>query len=399
MASKENIAIVKATVPVLKEHGETITKVFYTNLFEEHPELKNVFNMTHQKKGSQQKVLANAVFQYAVHIDKLEMLGDAVETIAHKHSSLSISKEAYPIVGKHLLGAIKEVLGQAASPEILGAWAEAYDDLAAIFVAREEEIYVEQEHRYGGFRGQKKFEVVKRVDENALITSFYLKPMDGTVVPSFLPGQFVAVTVDIPNTSHRHTRNYSMSDIPDKEYLRISVKREEEGEPNGTVSNFLHNNFNEGSNMDVGMPSGNFCLNGDSSPVVFLAGGIGVTPLLSMCKAAVKTGREVVFLQSARNSYHLAFANELEPLINQGIVYKKIFDQPLETDVLGENFDYKGFLTSDILDNLKLNEKVDYYFCGPKAYLQHCYSLLKNKGVEEENLHFEFFGPTQDITE
>ena len=398
MASKETIAIIKATVPVLKEHGETITKVFYTNLFEEHPELKNVFNMTHQKKGSQQKVLANAVFQYAVHIDKLEMLGEAVETIAHKHSSLSISKEAYPIVGKHLLRAIKEVLGSAATPEIIDAWAEAYTDLAAIFVAREEEIYTEQEHRPGGFRGQKKFEVIKRVDENAFISSFYLKPIDGAKVPSFLPGQYVAVTVDIPNSSHRHTRNYSISDIYNKEYLRISVKREM-GDPKGTVSNFLHETLKKGSTIDLGMPSGNFVLNEASASVVFLAGGIGITPLLSMCKEAVRKDRDVSLLHSARNSEHIGFVNEITPLAKQGLRYKRIFDVPLDKDIMGQDYEYEGYLTPEILNDVIFDQKADYYLCGPEAYLKHCYSMLKREGVDDNNIHFEFFGPTQDITD
>lgn len=108
MASKKTIEIIKSTAPVLQEHGETITKAFYKLLFENHPELKDVFNMINQKKGVQQKVLATTIFKYACHIDKLEMMGDAVETIAQKHTSLSIPKEAYPIVGKYLLEGIKK---------------------------------------------------------------------------------------------------------------------------------------------------------------------------------------------------------------------------------------------------------------------------------------------------
>ena len=96
MASQKTMDIVKSTAPVLQVHGEKITEVFYNLLFQNHPELRDVFNMTHQKKGSQLKALANAVYQYAVHIDKLEMLGGAVESIAQKHTSLSVPKEAYP---------------------------------------------------------------------------------------------------------------------------------------------------------------------------------------------------------------------------------------------------------------------------------------------------------------
>ncbi len=225
MASKKTIEIVKSTAPVLEEHGESITKVFYGLLFKNHPELKDVFNMVNQKKGTQQKALANAVFQYAVHIDKLEMLGDTVETIAQKHTSLSIPKEAYPIVGENLLAAIKSVLGAAATPEIMAAWKEAYGDLAAIFVKREEEIYVSRENSMGGFRGTKEFIVIDKKEENNVITSFYLKRKDGVAVPKFIAGQYIALTIEIPNTNHKHTRNYSLSNANGKDYLRISVKK------------------------------------------------------------------------------------------------------------------------------------------------------------------------------
>ena len=126
MASQKTIEIVKSTAPVLKEHGVAITKVMYKHLFANHPEMRNHFNMTRQKKGDQPRALANAVFQYASHIDQLEKLGPAVEIIAQKHTSFSITKEQYPIVGQTLLNAIKEVLGNAVTFEIMDAWAEAY---------------------------------------------------------------------------------------------------------------------------------------------------------------------------------------------------------------------------------------------------------------------------------
>ena len=91
MASKKTIAIVKSTAPILQQHGESITKVFYELLFHKHPELKNIFNMVNQKKGTQQRALANAVFQYAVHIEQLEQLGEAVEKIAQKHVFFCVS--------------------------------------------------------------------------------------------------------------------------------------------------------------------------------------------------------------------------------------------------------------------------------------------------------------------
>src|SRR4051794_2785608 len=105
------IALVKATAPALRQHGVAITTTFYQNLFRDHPSLRNVFNLASQKDGSQPRALANAVLSYATYIDDLPRLQNAVERIAHKHASLSVSPDQYPLVGKYLLNAIATVLG------------------------------------------------------------------------------------------------------------------------------------------------------------------------------------------------------------------------------------------------------------------------------------------------
>ncbi len=64
---------IEASVPVLREHGTTITTAFYKNLFEDHPELTNLFNMGNQAQGQQQQSLAAAVFAYAANIDNPEV--------------------------------------------------------------------------------------------------------------------------------------------------------------------------------------------------------------------------------------------------------------------------------------------------------------------------------------
>src|SRR5690606_5910774 len=113
MLSDKSIAIVKATAPVVAANAETITKRFYSLMFAGNPEVKEFFNQAHQAAGAQPRALAGAICAYAANIDNLEALGPAVELIAQKHCSLMIKPEHYPIVGKHLLVAIKEVLGDA----------------------------------------------------------------------------------------------------------------------------------------------------------------------------------------------------------------------------------------------------------------------------------------------
>lgn len=393
MISQETIAIVKSTAPVLAEHGETITKVFYKRMFKNNPELKDIFNMTHQKKGTQPKALANAIFQYAQHIDKLEMLSGAVESIAHKHASLVVTPAMYPIVGENLLAAIGEVLGDAATPEIVGAWTEAYEALASILINREEEMYVDSAAQQGGFRGKKEFLVLKKVKESDVITSFYLKPKDGGAIPAFTPGQYISLTLEIPNTSHKHTRNYSLSDSNDKDYWRISVKRED-GDPDGIVSNYLHAHIEEGDTLWLGMPFGEFVLHQDEKPVVLLAGGVGITPLMSMYNYLAKeSDRQVTFVQCALNSSTHAFKEEIETNHRKDIASIVVYDQPLGTDV----YDYKGYLSLTILQNIPNIEASNVYFCGPKVFMGHCLSLLKQLNFKEEQIHYEFFGPTEDL--
>ncbi len=86
--SEKTIQTVKSTVPVLAEHGEAITTHFYKRMFENHPELKNIFNMTNQKAGRQPRALANAVYAAAQNIDNLEAILPTVDQIAEKTPEL-----------------------------------------------------------------------------------------------------------------------------------------------------------------------------------------------------------------------------------------------------------------------------------------------------------------------
>ncbi|MFD0962674.1 NO-inducible flavohemoprotein [Pseudofulvibacter geojedonensis] len=396
MATKKTIEIVKSTAPVLEKHGEDITKVFYRLLFKNQPELKSLFNMTHQKQGTQPKVLANAIFQYAVHIDKLEALGGAVESIAQKHTSLSITPEMYPIVGENLLKAIQEVLGEAATTDIMNAWAEAYSDLAAIFIKREEHIYSEREQKNGGFRNQKEFVITKKVAESNVITSFYLKPKDDSPTPEFIPGQYIALSLEIPNSPHKHTRNYSLSDAYNMDYLRISVKKEE-GNPKGIVSNYLHNHIKEGDSLNLGMPSGEFVLKNFNTPIVLIAGGVGITPLMSMYKSALHSHRKITFIQCALNSGTHAFKHEIAKNANSKTTRFTVYNNPLTTDKLGDNYDFNGYLSTEMLKCMEINTDSEFYFCGPKPFMANTLSILRELNIAEENINYEFFGPTEEL--
>ncbi|KAF3887899.1 MULTISPECIES: globin domain-containing protein [Nostocales] len=144
MVSQKTIEIVKLTAPILKKQGLQITTRMYQIMFQKHPEVREKFNMSAQEDGSQPVKLAQAVYGYALQIDNLAALGSMVERIAHRHVEAQVLAEEYPIVGKCLLQAIKDVLGEeGATEEVIAAWTEAYEALSKVFINREHEIYEE----------------------------------------------------------------------------------------------------------------------------------------------------------------------------------------------------------------------------------------------------------------
>lgn len=141
MLNQKTIDIIKSTVPVLKTHGVEITTTFYKIMFENNPEVKAMFDMNKQESGEQPKALAMTVLAAAQNIDNLEALLPAVKKIGQRHVELNVKPEHYPIVGENLLKAIKIVLGDAATDDIINAWAEAYELIAKIFIDVEKDIY------------------------------------------------------------------------------------------------------------------------------------------------------------------------------------------------------------------------------------------------------------------
>src|SRR5699024_2990235 len=390
MLSQETINIIKSTVPVLEEHGKTITTVFYKNMFAEHPELLNIFNHANQSQGRQQTALANTVYAAAANIDNLEAIVPAVIQIGHKHRSLGILPEHYPIVGEHLLGAIKEVLGDAATPEIIDAWADAYGVIADAFIGVEKNMYNEAASTEGGWKLFKPFKVAKKVVESDVITSFYLQPVDGKVLPTFLPGQYLSVRVNIPGEEYTMIRQYSLSQAPGEEMFRISVKREDECNPEGKVSTYLHRSIHEGDELEISAPAGDFFLDlSQDTPVTLISGGVGITPMMSMFETIAKETpeRPVAFLHSALTRRHQAFNERVNELANTlpNASAKALYSEE------GDGFITREFLEEKVLDGS------DIFVCGPTPFMQVVISYLYALGHPEEKVHFEFFGPKAEL--
>ena len=395
--SKETMDIIKSTAPVLAEHGKTITTVFYKNMFAANPELLNIFNKTNQAKGQQQEALANMVYQAAANIDQLETIIEEVNLVAHKHRGLNILPEHYPIVGKNLLIAIKEVLGEAATDEIMNAWEETYGVLAKVFIDVEEEMYKEAESKEGGWRGFKDFIVVDKVKESDVITSFYLEPKDGGVVPMYDAGQYLSVRVHPEGAEHKQIRHYTLSTKPNGEQFRISVKKEADYTPNGVVSTHLHDNVHVGDTIEASAPAGLFTLTEEDAPVAFISGGVGITPMLSMFEQLIdeKSTRDITFLHAAQNEKLHAFHEDVKEMVaaaeNAKYVYG--YSNPINED--GEQ-DFNGFINKEVLENIKQEDMI-YYVVGPVPMMEHVANLLTEIGVPVQNIKYELFGPKQTI--
>jgi len=401
---QKSIAIVKSTVPVLEQHGEKITTRFYQLMFEAHPELLNIFNHANQKQNRQQKALAGSVYAAAKYIDDLTVILPAVKHINEKHRSLGIKPEHYPIVGKYLIAAIKDVLGEAATDEIIEAWTKAYGVLADMFISVEAEMYDQVVNQKGGWDGFRPFIVDRKVVESDVITSFYLKPEDHKKIADFQPGQYISIKLEIEGEQFTHIRQYSLSDAPGKDYYRISVKREAGTQnPDGKVSNYLHDHVKEGEILQVSAPAGDFVLDiNKETPVVLLSGGVGLTPMVSMLKTVVdaQPEREVTFIHAAQNSRVHALSSEVETLAAKDNVTSYVFyNTPTEEDREQKRFDIEGYITTEWLkDNVKIHE-AEFYFCGPTPFMKAIYRSLKELKVDEDRIHFEFFGPKGDLEE
>ncbi|EPR28110.1 MULTISPECIES: NO-inducible flavohemoprotein [Geobacillus] len=400
----KTIEIVKSTVPVLETHGEQITKRFYELMFSNHPELLHIFNHANQKQGRQQRALAAAVYAAARYIDQLDAILPVVRQIGHKHRSLGIKPEQYPIVGKHLLLAIKDVLGDAATDEVITAWAEAYEAIASVFIQVEKELYDEAAAKHGGWRDFRRFVVVKKVKESGVITSFYLEPEDGKAISDYLPGQYVSVKLSIPGETYTHIRQYSLSDAPGKGYYRISVKREAAtaDKPAGIVSNYLHDHVQEGDVLELSAPAGDFTLDlSKTTPVVFISGGVGITPLLSMAHtlAIRQPTRPAAFLHAALNGRVHAFDEELRMLAERpSFSYHICYESPSDEDRRHPHFGKEGRIDLAWMQSVIPTKDADFYFCGPVPFMKTVYRALKQWGVPEEHIHYEFFGPAGDLT-
>jgi len=393
MLSAESTAVVKATAPAVAEHAVEITSRFYPAMFEAHPELLRLFNKGNQANGDQRKALAASVVAYAMQLVDPDAppFGPVLERIAHKHVSLGIRPEQYTVVGRYLMGAVAEVLGDAVTPEIAQAWDEVYWLFATQLIAEEARLYtragVDPQHPW------RRFEVAERLDEATDVVTLVLRPVDGAPVPAHQPGQYVSIAVDLPDGS-RQPRQYTVSTGPRPDTLQITVRRQRgtAGAPDGLVSSFLNDEVQVGHLLDVGTPSGDVVVEDGTNPLLLISAGVGITPVAAILDdlSVRSPDRPVTVAHADRSAAHhplytaVTSAGSALERFTAHTWYERVDERGAGRDA------HEGLMD---LEQVAVPADAQVFMCGPLPFMRDARAALIRRGIPATRIRYEVFGP------
>lgn len=390
MLTERSAVVVAATAPVVAEHADAITKCFYPKLFAADPELLRVFNTAHQATGEQPKALAASVVAYAVHLldPGARDLRPMLDRIVHRHVSLGIRPEQYPIVGRYLLEAVAEVLGDAVTAEVAAAWDEVYWLFAIELITAETRLYAQADADPGS--PWTRWVVAERVDETDDVMTLRLTPEDGSAPPAAKAGQYVSVAVNLPESA-RQARQYSVSSS-NTDALQITIKRiDADGDgdaPAGLVSSHLHAHATSSSVLELGPVAGDVTLLPGDGPVALISAGIGITPMLAMLESLADdaSSRRIVAAHADRSprthAMRSAQTGATDRLANATL--HTWYEQDADADALPGRMD---------LTDVDIDPSSIAYLCGPLPFMRGVRLQLLQAGVQPERILYEVFGP------
>lgn len=223
--------------------------------------------------------------------------------------------------------------------------------------------------------------IARIVQETADARSFELEvPPDLAGAFRYEPGQFL--TFRVPwKEGETLLRCYSLSSAPQTDARpKVTVKRVEAGR----VSNWFHDTLCEGDVLDVMSPAGLFVLRPVNVPVVAFAGGSGITPILSLIKAALATtSRRIKLVYANRDEASIIFRRELDALAAA---------HPGRLDIVHHLDVEHGFLTAPaIVPLVRGLEDAHFYVCGPGPMMDVVEQTLAGLGVPRDHLLIERF--------
>ena len=238
--------------------------------------------------------------------------------------------------------------------------------------------------------------VARIVQESDTIRSFHLVADDGAGLLPALPGQHLPIRVRTGAGTAPLIRTYTLSSAPHEGHYRISVKRE------GVVSQYLHAQLREGDRIEARAPAGDFILDAASDrPVVLLAAGVGITPMMAMLRHLVQEGlrrqrmRPAILFYAARTLGERAFDTELAELVaaSRGAIrLVRVLSDTTDARE-GDAFDAAGRIDMNLLSRSLPFGDYEFYLCGPGGFMQGLYDGLRGFGIGDERIHAEAFGP------
>lgn len=259
------------------------------------------------------------------------------------------------------------------------------------------------------WEGFREFSVVRREyeDGNRSICSFYLVPIDASPLPAFRPGQFLTFRLQIEDPVSGDTKNvvrcYSLSDRPRADHYRVSIKRvlappDRPELPPGVSSNFFHDHVKVGTRLLVKAPSGHFhLLENEDVPIVLIAGGVGITPMLSILNTVLNSGvnREILLFYGVRNGGEHIMKAHLQSLADahKNFHLHVCYSSPSENDLQGVDYQHRGRVDIALLRATLKLMRYQFYVCGPKPMMESMVPALAEWGVDEGDIHYESFGP------
>ncbi len=387
--------VIEATLPVVGENIGEIAGRFYGHMFSAHPELltQGVFNRGNQSSGEQQQSLAGSVAIYATWL--VEHPGQTplamMSRVAHKHTSLGIRPEQYPIVHENLFWAIVDVLGEAVTPDVAAAWDEVFWLMANELINMERGIY--SAHGVTPDRIWRPWKVLEKNQVSPDVVEFVVGRMDDRIVKSSLPGQYVTLQMELPDGT-KQPRQFSLTRADDGRTRAFAVKRVSpvDAHPAGEVSNLLHDSVQVGDALVTSPPFGAIVLDDSGQPVVFCTAGIGVTTTAGMLSHLVKADSDlpVLVLHADADEASFALRSQIEsdvvalPNASLHVFYEN------EDGATGAGCVHAGLMDVSVLD---LPEGASYYLCGPVPFMQAVRSQLIDQGVSASDIQYEVFGP------
>lgn len=239
-------------------------------------------------------------------------------------------------------------------------------------------------------KGEIGLRVADIIDESSDTKTFRLVGQEDTLF-SYKPGQFVTVTLDIDGKKVK--RSYSMSSSPSRPHtMELTVKRV----PGGLVSNWMADNVRLGDEITVRGPAGKFsCFNYPSRKMLCLAGGSGITPIMSMLRWIVDTTADVdvVLLYSGRSPADFIFRKELETISARHSGLRVVFTVTAKWNGTESWTGLTGRISKNMI-SLVAPDLLDrhVFLCGPKPFSEAISGELKELDYPIANLHKESFG-------